>query len=357
MTRVYVIDMGRKFYYLQWDDPVTGRRITRSSKCKTRRDAERKAQSLENQLSSDGGVSGRMSWTDFAARYQMEHLRSLALRSQLKACSVLDSYERVMQPKTLVGVNAATLSTYAAHLRANHRSEATIAAHLRTLRAALSWAHQKRFIATVPEPPKIRRLPGSKVAKGRPITDSEFCLMLWAVPWVTSSSRAWGRLLIGLWLSGLRIGEAMNLRWKPGRFPSVDLSGSGWLLIPAAFDKGHADRRIPLTPDFAAWLRRNRNDNELVLSPGVSENRATKVISMIGRAAGIITDPATGRTATAHDLRRAFAQRWAARLTPIDLQRLMRHASIDTTRAYYTDEDADGLATRLVNILLNTSEQ
>ena len=38
------------------------------------------------------------------------------------------------------------------------------------------------------------------------------------------------------------------------------------------------------------------------------------------------------KTASAHDLRRAFGERWAARLMPAQLMELMRHETIETTR-------------------------
>lgn len=53
MTKVYVVNAGRKFYCLQWTDPATGKRVTRSSRETTRRGAERKAVDLENQLSNE----------------------------------------------------------------------------------------------------------------------------------------------------------------------------------------------------------------------------------------------------------------------------------------------------------------
>jgi integrase len=40
-----------------------------------------------------------------------------------------------------------------------------------------------------------------------------------------------------------------------------------------------------------------------------------------------------------HDLRRSFGSRYAAHVPAPVLQRLMRHADIKTTLAYYTDVD------------------
>lgn len=79
------------------------------------------------------------------------------------------------------------------------------------------------------------------------------------------------------------------------------------------------------------------------------QHRIGEVIADIGKTAGIIvdTDPKTGEAtkyATAHDLRRAFGQRWAKLVMPAVLQKLMRHASIQTTMQYYVDLEAEDVA-------------
>ncbi len=50
------------------------------------------------------------------------------------------------------------------------------------------------------------------------------------------------------------------------------------------------------------------------------------------------------KTASAHDLRRAFGERWAARLMPAQLMELMRHESIETTLSYYVGRNAEKTA-------------
>ena len=51
--------------------------------------------------------------------------------------------------------------------------------------------------------------------------------------------------------------------------------------------------------------------------------------------------------ASAHDLRRSFATRWAPRVKPITLMRLMRHESVQTTMKSYVELDADDVADEL----------
>lgn len=72
-----------------------------------------------------------------------------------------------------------------------------------------------------------------------------------------------------------------------------------------------------------------------------------RIVSAIGEAAGVVVDPDTGKTASAHDLRRAFGQRWASRVMPTVLRELMRHASINTTMAFYVGQNTEATADAL----------
>ena len=70
-------------------------------------------------------------------------------------------------------------------------------------------------------------------------------------------------------------------------------------------------------------------------------------MSEIGRKAGVVVNKADGRFAGAHDLRRSFGTRWAPRVKPITLMRLMRHESVQTTMKFYVELDADDVAEEL----------
>ena len=75
--------------------------------------------------------------------------------------------------------------------------------------------------------------------------------------------------------------------------------------------------------------------------------RVCRIVSAIGRKAGIIVNKGAGKYASAHDLRRCFGTRWANRVKPATLQLLMRHKSIETTLKYYVAQDADEIADQL----------
>jgi integrase len=74
-----------------------------------------------------------------------------------------------------------------------------------------------------------------------------------------------------------------------------------------------------------------------------------KLVSRIGKKAGVRVyvdpkDPQRVKYASAHDLRRAFGERWAARIMPAQLKELMRHESIETTLRYYVGTNAERTA-------------
>ena len=48
--------------------------------------------------------------------------------------------------------------------------------------------------------------------------------------------------------------------------------------------------------------------------------------------------------ASVHDLRRSFGHRWGQRVTTAVLEKLMRHASIQTTMEFYASQDAQSVA-------------
>jgi integrase len=75
-------------------------------------------------------------------------------------------------------------------------------------------------------------------------------------------------------------------------------------------------------------------------------SRIGRVLSEIGTASKIVVND-EGKHVSAHDLRRSFGTRWASRVKPLALKRLMRHVAIETTLRYYVDQDADDVAEEL----------
>ena len=79
-----------------------------------------------------------------------------------------------------------------------------------------------------------------------------------------------------------------------------------------------------------------------------------KLLSQIGEKSGVVVNDRTGKTASAHDLRRSFGSRWSSRVMPAELMKLMRHTSISTTMTFYVTANADEMSQRL-RAAMNTS--
>ena len=166
-----------------------------------------------------------------------------------------------------------------------------------------------------------------------------------------SSERARGRkcrchYLRGLWLSGLRLAESLELHWDRDGKLCIDLTGKRAMLrIPAELEKGHKDQMLPIAPEFAEFLAAAPEAARTgpVFNPkaqsrqGPAANRAPRggIISKIGEVAGVKvnTDPKTGKVKYASATRSA-PQLWGALGKP-------RHAprahGIDAPRKHRDD--------------------
>src|SRR5262249_19254038 len=131
--------------------------------------------------------------------------------------------------------------------------------------------------------------------------------------------------------------EAAALEWEPTlKSPWVDLARDR-IWLPAEFAKAVEDQWVPLDPQLREALeslpRRgpkvfrfvSRTGRPLGLT-GISE----RVISL-AKVAGV--------KLSMHTLRKGFGCRYAGRVPAQVLQRLMRHADIKTTMAYYANVD------------------
>lgn len=383
----------RGIYYAQYRVPISGnkfRKVRRSTGEKLKHKANKIAAAWEKDLNIGlNWSSGGILWEDFCERYEAEHLEGLTSRTLERSIGVLDGFEKIIQPRQLRDVNERALSKYQTAMRNDGRRPATIRSNLAHLRAAMGWALDQKLVAFLPQFPKVRRLDSSDVMKGRAIKLEEFERMLQAVESVILTPNlskrkdaqrqpdhvripSWKCLLHGLWLSGLRLGEALELSWSDDTLIRVDLSGSHPMLrIPAAKEKGNKTRLMPITPDFGNFLfgfpkakRRgfvfdplpllaSHSKDESREIPRMQRTAVGKLISQIGEKAGVkvrTLEPKPGsdkprvKFASAHDLRRSFGERWAYRVQPKLLQELMRHSKIETTMRYYVGLNAEKTA-------------
>ncbi len=375
---------GRKFLYLRYECPVTGEKIEKSSGETTEREARKRAGEWQAELIAGGGKSSSAKWQEFRLRYEEDKVFGLRIGTSDKISSMFNVIEETMKPDNLRRITPQWLTTLQKRLLEAGREPATVESICRHLKAALNWAREQNIIQTVPRFPRLNKVRTAKQMKGRPITAEEFDRMLLAVDTLwknvthdrdNANQRKQAQrdsikfLLNGLWLSGLRLGEALSLTWDQWADGiRVDMSGKYVkLLIPLEAEKGGQDRTYPVTPEFAEFLRAvpPAERNGLVFNPilhrGVCHRLDTvsKAIVGIGEAAKVKVDekPAKEKDkprivvwASAHDLRRAFGFRWSRKVNSMVLKELMRHASVATTEQFYVGIQADETAAMLAGL-------
>ena len=329
--------LTRANYEAQWKDPVSGTTKQKSTGHRVRRDAERFAAKLEKE--SNEGVSGNTpaSRRTFRERVERDFLPDVRDSTAAKYRTVPEKREAHLRPKLLREITPAKIGELTATMRSGGNSETTVAGYLRHVKALLNWAHRQELL---PKKVRVDVPAGEAAAKGRPLTPAEFARLLRATRAVcgVERGREWRRRLRGLWLSGLRLSEAIALTWDDpdgirvrldGKFPAV--------FIPGRLQKGRKDTVTPLTSDCAVHLSRvpEHERTGFVFSPYASRGgradhlRAGIIIGRTGAAAEVTVKGV--RTATAHDLRRSFCFRWARRILPQHPRSLARHTSVATT--------------------------
>lgn len=338
----------RGYYEAYYRDSATGRRVVRSLDTANQREAIERAADWRREVES-GKVSRVIGWAALRVRFEDEHLRGQPVNTRASYMAALNHFEKLHgKPLDMNSVDGSAMSELSNKLRDAGLGEERIGGVLRHLKVALRFAVRIGAMRECP-PIKMPKVVKRKLWRSRAIAQDEFDSLLEQVPGIVGKQHAagWVRLLRGLWLSGLRINEALRLSWDcpplrvvMGARPKIIVFGEG--------QKSREDEVLPVTPDFAALLaetpeKQRRGPVFKLTHPQWKINRenACRTIGAIGAAAKIEMD-ANGKTLTAHDLRRAFGQRWAARVKPLILQKLMRHKSLTTTQRFYVEtEDTD----------------
>lgn len=129
------------------------------------------------------------------------------------------------------------------------------------------------------------------------------------------------------WHTGMRCGELFLLRWDEGGGPWLDLAAER-VRFPAEFTKGRADDWLPLHPALLPHLRAAQKERGRVFDLAPDARALSARFCALARG-----------VCKTHDLRRGFGTRYAPLVPAHILQRLMRHAKIETTLEYYADLD------------------
>lgn len=352
-----------KNYYVQVTDPKTKQVIgTRSTGQSNEREALKMSGAIAESILSEE-VEEKievLTWSEFRDRYEEQVLTARRASTAANMASTMNRIEEVLSPRLLKqAAKASKMSEFNASLLADGLTLYSVKRHLSNARALFRWAYRMEYLDRAPyipfpDPRDLER------SKGRAITEEEFDRIVEVIPKVVGEERArdWTRLVRGLWLSGLRLGEALRLSWDDGDFV-VDLNAElPRFRVRKSGEKSKRGGRYPITPDFFCFLIEEFQPEErtgLVFHASSKSkpelayctNNASRVIVGFGQRAGVkagIGRKGATHFASAHDFRRSFGVRWAKRVDEEELRRLMRHSTIETTREFYTGHEEDDLA-------------
>ena len=347
---------GRVMYHIKW--LVDGVWVSRSTGCRRATDAERVRADAERDLER-ALHRERYGFDEVVERYVDEVLAGTGSANQNKYWSAVNNLKRFQDPAVVDDIDTDCIAEWVRKMRDDSLSEATISNYLTYVKRFVEWCAKPQIGLTRMAPLITKpKLPQER-SKGRPITLEEFERMRDKAAVVVGQAAApsFERLLDGLWLSGLRLGEALRLHWRRENAKQIVVlpGGTGFKLeIPAVGQKRRKFELYVPHEDFQVFLGRvcpsmrhgavfnplNRDGNRHGRSDTVG-----KLISDMGQRAGIVVeydDKGPVKYASQKDLRASFAMRMIVRgVHPRKLQLLMRHSSIETTMKYYATLDPD----------------
>lgn len=343
---VYVVRHRGKFV-LRWRPP--GQKWRQRTIGNRRRDAEQARAELQRRLDCDQRPASRidLDWSEFWTAYIQ---RGLAGRAGSTIRHAWSAMAALSPGPPLREITAAWCDEALADL-ARRRRPATVESYGKRLRAALNWAHRLGYTDN-----KVTlSVPAAGATRTRALALEEFERLELAARQLfpPATAAAIDRALRGLWCSGLRLSELLDLSWDDrSRWHVVDLDHARRLpcLVCPRRQKNRRDEVIPCPPELALLLRETPQEarsGPIFAVPALGPvSQAGKKIAAAGRKAGVAID--SRRCASAHDLRHSFAMRWAeAGLAEAELAAILRHRSTETTRKYYLRVDAQRLGERL----------
>ena len=338
-------------WYVSWTDP-NGKQCRKS--CGPGKVGKSAGNRLADKIHSEL-VTGtyqaqqRATWDQFFERYT-SHVEARYDEPSRKAAMLsLKTFVRIAKPKLMKSIDTAKLDEFIGNRlketitnkkRGTTRtvSLSTVNRELRYIKAAMRLAADWGYVEKVP---RMRFLkPVQKLPTFVP--PEHFAAMLDAcevanMPEVPNVSPAewWRGLLVMLYMTGWRIGQTLKLKRE-----DIDFE-AGTALSRADANKGRRDQSIPLHPLVVEYLRPLEATFSPMLFPWGHHNRT--LWAEFGRiqAAATLADrrpmPKGGKDGGwygFHDLRRGFATVNAASMNLFELQGLMQHKSLETTRGY-----------------------
>lgn len=390
--KVWVSSGGKgRNLVLEWREPHTHQRKTKSAGTQDKREAQRLAFELEEKLRRENGIlTEDPTWLAFSQKYlDAQTRKGLRPNSLQRIQDTFGLAETLMTPKRMAQINTSWVEMFVRKIEETpgsrgKRSVSTINSYIRTLRAFLNYARGEGVIE------EIRKYPfrGDKAERDgkppRPLTSEEFERAISLLPrlvdgerkkakiktrtpeWVASWVSDWEFFLVGLLLSGLRLSEGLALSWDrfaESGFWVLDIGGGVYRIhIEGRHQKNGRTQDLALSVEFCELLdsvpvehrrgfvfnprpSKQRPTKSGDINTRVGEQTASKTVSRLFKKALIVVEKTEAGTeyATAHNLRDTFASRMAARVPESVLKTMMRHQSSSTTHKHYVDIQASDI--------------
>jgi integrase len=275
-----------------------------------------------------------VSWSTFRSRYESEWVSELRPNTQSSIKSALNLAESLLSPTT--PGDLMDLGVFYKAAKEKGLKSTSIRTYCKKIKVALDWAirqHWARGPVQQPDVPTkvLRKLPKE------PLTDEQLSVLFAAADALGEQAAL---LIRGLAYSGMRISEAEDLRWDRGVF-RMNLANRTFA-VDALGDKAGRDRLVPMTVEFRDLVTQVPPDERsgyVFLPQCKDRSELRQLVLKVGK----VVKPSLGRRATPHDYRRTFASKWAMKVQPLTLQKLMRHDSLVTTLTYYVRLSADAV--------------
>jgi len=341
-------------YQLQYTQPGRRRQKRRTGK---RRKADAITWSVDFLRRLDMRIRQGVTWPDFCTAYVAGRLANLSADHQQMWGTVRRWLEQYLEPRPVLLADVADaekLRDWQARIRAERNlSQTSVDRYSSYVRAALRWAADHELLEKAP-----RIDIGQTRARTGSITADDLADLAPIVRELRPKDwPAIGRFLRGLFWSGLRLDQLRQLSWDRGARLWLDADGLDGLPLIWISAKGEKSRQPTaryVLPEFweaATDTPTSRTGYVFAIPTAYGDQMAvgtlSRIISAIGKKAGIITDPDTGKHLSAHDLRKSTSRALFDRgYTPAEIQQFLGHADLRTTLRHYPPFEAGHLARR-----------
>lgn len=363
--RVRTVESARDGVVFRWTVDGARRQQVYEGK-RTRNRIEDARRELQDELNRHGS---RLFWSEYKRRLAKLYFPTLSARTINKVETVLRKWDAVHSDFPCGDLSTGMVLKVQERMLEDGLQPASVHSNMQTLWALIFWGIDHELLPVIRRPRKRKGKQSKRIAKsgGRSLVTEEIermILMIRANPIGEDGEHllnpgedpeSFIRAIHAARKIGLRLDDCHRLAWEPG--PNRHWV-SGRTIVFSDDQKSGLSEEIPLTPAAVDWLETVPKDIEWIARARgergwhKTHNRLGRVISGAGKAARIVTKPNGGRGggpkyAGAHDLRRTFATEWLSKLSVKEVQRLTRHADVNTLLTYYADCQVPELTAKL----------